>query len=1229
MRFLNRIVFLNSAHIPYSEVKLDGNVHFIGTQGVGKSTLLRAILFFYNADKQKLGIPKEKKGFDTFYFPYPNSYIIYEVMRPEGAFCVVALKSQGRTMFRFIDAPYERDWFVHENGEVPGEWNRIRERIGKAHDITPLVQYYDDYRDIIYGNTSTNKKLREYARFYLFESSQYQNIPRTIQNVFLNSKLDADFIKDTIIHSMNNDEAAIKLDFYRHQIKAFEQEYSDVKLWSERKRNGEIPVRKVAQNVIDSYYRLLLTQQKIKDKRCELQYAEKQANERLPLLQKDLGQIFKELNEIEEQLDNENRHYKYTHEELIRNLGVLDDKLKTITQKRKTYEELNILELIQRVQQEEVLKEDLKSKQKEREQLTHEQQNIVEKYQSLSEKAINDFERFRTEKLSLSNNRRLETSTAEKDLLQHRYEQEKRIRTNSEQKLQQLHKELQEVQKELDRLKTQRLQLQYNPPYQQEIEHCRKALEQFDLTCAQRGNKIKECQTEIQHLRKESEYAATSLRQKFEHEVEKVELRSQECRKETEEILTKLEQQKDSLSAWLEQHKPDWKQNIGKVINEDRILYATHLQPRLSEQPGHSLYGVELDLSDIPSTALSPEDLLRRKNELEKQIELFEQHKAGLRQQLEIDLAEVQKPLAEQVNEWLNRQHLLEQQQKQEPEEKNSLKAELIDWEKKRKQQQEETIRGIEEEELQWNQRRMTLTENERDITRAEQAQLQTCLNDYEKERTRILAESEAYCQCNEKDIAERLSLLEQQKKDLKHAEQEELKGNGVDMDFLTQIDSTIDRLNQELRFIHENRKHVIHYENDKADWFDHETDYKLEKEHLETQSTQLDTAHENKSRELTEQNNKLKLSLSKLNEEKQHISDALSAVRKFRSDTFFCPPSNEIYEPKETGSSCQNLVDELKSDIAAISKDEEKFRKFIHEFNGYFSPKNTFHFNQNLTEDKDYYDFAAHLADFIENDVISDFEDQISRRYIDIIRNLSREMSTLTNHESDIEKIISAINRDFIERNFAGVIKQIALRTQPSSDKLVQLLTELTQFYEQNEYNLGDADLFHQDNGNRTHLKAVKYLLDFAKQLIDNPQRQELNLSDTFRLEFRIKENDNDTGWTEKISNVGSEGTDILVKAMVNIMLINVFKEKASRKKQEFRVHCMMDEIGKLHPTNVKGILDFANCRNILLVNCSPTSFNAADYKYTYLLRKDNRANTTVIPLLAKQDHTADHAQE
>lgn len=84
MRYLNKIVFINSAAIRYSEVQLDGNIHLIGTQGVGKSTILRAILFFYNADTQRLGIPVEKKSYQDIISLMPIPRIIYEVAREDG-----------------------------------------------------------------------------------------------------------------------------------------------------------------------------------------------------------------------------------------------------------------------------------------------------------------------------------------------------------------------------------------------------------------------------------------------------------------------------------------------------------------------------------------------------------------------------------------------------------------------------------------------------------------------------------------------------------------------------------------------------------------------------------------------------------------------------------------------------------------------------------------------------------------------------------------------------------------------------------------------------------------------------------------------------------------------------------------------------------------------------------------------------------------------------------------
>ncbi len=264
--------------------------------------------------------------------------------------------------------------------------------------------------------------------------------------------------------------------------------------------------------------------------------------------------------------------------------------------------------------------------------------------------------------------------------------------------------------------------------------------------------------------------------------------------------------------------------------------------------------------------------------------------------------------------------------------------------------------------------------------------------------------------------------------------------------------------------------------------------------------------------------------------------------------------------------------------------------------------------------------DFASNLCEFVENNKITEYQNRISERYVNIIRRISKETGELTQSESLINKTIKDINDDFIKRNFAGVIRSIELRALQSNDKLMQLLIEIKNFNDGNTFNMGEMDLFSQDSRENVNLKAVKYLNSFSKLLKDEPSRKSLVVSDTFNLEFRIIENDNDTGWVEKIANVGSDGTDILVKAMVNIMLINVFKEKVSRKFGDFKVHCMMDEIGKLHPNNVKGILEFANCRNILLINSSPTTYNVEDYKYTYLLSKDAKSNTRVVPLLTRK---------
>lgn len=461
---------------------------------------------------------------------------------------------------------------------------------------------------------------------------------------------------------------------------------------------------------------------------------------------------------------------------------------------------------------------------------------------------------------------------------------------------------------------------------------------------------------------------------------------------------------------------------------------------------------------------------------------------------------------------------------------------------------------------------------------------------------------------------------METKKAELRRSQAKELEGSGADMCVITSYEKRMADIRQELEYIVRKRSLVSDFEKDKREYFDREPQLRNEKKTNDAQLEDLENKYKLRMERLLSQQSEADKTLEARRKEHADIHKDLASLKAFRADEDLCPSESYTSEMRSTRKSCGTIIGDLKSLIISIHRELDQFKRAVNAFHGNFTAKNTFHFPETLVSDSDFYDFAANLCEFVEDNKIVEYQTRISERYTNIIQRISKETGDLTQHESEIQKTIRAINEDFVRRNFAGVIRGIELRTQASDDKLMQLLVEIKQFNEEHQFNMGALDLFSQDSRMEVNEKAVKYLYSFSRQLRDNPSRKSLVLSDTFNLQFRVKENDNDTGWTEKIANVGSDGTDILVKAMVNIMLINVFKEKASRKFGDFRIHCMMDEIGKLHPNNVKGILAFANCRNIVLVNSSPTTYNVEDYRYTYLLSKDAQSFTQVVPLLTRK---------
>lgn len=1226
MRYLNKIIFLNSAHIPYAEVKLDGNVHFIGTQGVGKSTLLRALLFFYNADKLRLGIPKEKKSFDAFYFPYPNSYIVYEVMRENGAYCVLALKNQGRVMFRFIDAPFDSKWFIDERKQVYGEWSMIREQVGKKRDISSLVSSYEMYRDIIFGN-NRRLELQPFRKYAIVESAKYQNIPRTIQNVFLNTKLDADFIKNTIIRSMSDEDNCIDLNFYREQIKEFEQEYKDVSLWTKKEKNGEVQVRRMADKVIDAYRTLLNNRRLIGEGRRELNYAERVAQQLLPQYSLDIQESEAECNRVSRLIGEEQEKYGKERDKLSRELGVLDAQLKKTAAKRKHYEEIHIEDILQRVEQETIIEDERRRQEAMKAELEKSYQNVVDKYKALLEQLDMDLRAFRNSKTTLLNEHQAALMTQKEVLMQEWRKAETETREVFWEKTSSVDEMIAQLVHEETALKIQKAKVAHENPFAREMETNEKEFAEFTARQIQVETEKREVELRIETLRQEAQNELEIAELKYQASLDAPKKQKTDVEAEIRKIQNLLDKSKGSFSEWLDQNRKGWQENIGKVVDEETILYNDVLNPQLvadssalsSSSSAASLYGVNINLTAVERKFRTPKELkeqLAEKEQLRADIikqlnDLLNQHEENHKTMKGKYLLQIRK-LNESLHAKKAEMQLLPQTEKKLKMQSLELKNSLEKW---RSQQLSE----LEDKQNALVANKVKKEENKRQLEMELQRKLKALQAEHNRQVKQETQTFEVFANDIQTQIEEKQNQMDGRKQELLKAQHDELHGKGMDTQALDAYNKRIAELDAELVFIRKNRDVVAVYRNDKIELFDQESVVRQERKNKAEALAMIEDKFRQRSERLQLQLSVAKTQLDKQQAALKKLEAGLKAVMSFRSDETLCPlGSNEIGE-KITTKDCLAIVEELKRLIYEDSRTLDNFKKQSQQFLGMFSAHNTFHFNVSPVTEEEFIAFASNLCEFVDNDKISEYQKRISGRYTDIIFRISKEVGDLTRREGDIGKTINDINHDFEERNFAGVIREIALRPLKSNDQLMLLLLRIRDFAEENQFNMGEMDLFSTESRQDVNAKAVKYLLAFMKGLLDEPNRRQLQVADTFKLEFRIKENDNDTGWVEKIANVGSDGTDILVKAMVNIMLINVFKEKASKKSGDFKIHCMMDEIGKLHPNNVKGILDFANRRNILLVNSSPTTYNVEDYKYTYLLSKDNRAYTKVTQLIKR----------
>jgi len=1220
MRFLNKIILIESANVRYTEVNVDGNVHFIGTQGVGKSTLLRALLFFYNANQLKLGIPVGKKSFVEFYFPYQNSYIIYEVVRETGIFCVMVFKSQGRICFRFLDTAYHKDHFIDAEGRILETWDKIKLAFGRSISYSRKIETLEEYRNILYGNSQGLGA--EFKKYSILESKQYQNIPRAIQHVFLNYKVESDFIKETIIKSLNEDEIKIDLTNYSHHLKNFDSQLNDIKKWTDKTKNGEILVLKQALQVSSVYLAIKMLEHKKHQLFGNLCYQVSEVRKHQPKSIERLDREELKKADVEQKISDIDHKYDLKKGKIRADINVFQNKLDEAKKKSAEYSAMDIASIISRVTKKADWENEITNLIHQKTILEARFTDIKHKYEAQINVLINQNSSFENAKQNQINEA-YQSLYLFKEALSKEYEKLiEEIRNQHADELLLAKNLVDEKQSQLTQLEITKAGIRHKRFFEAEISNSASEINLINEKIRITEGEIKQKNIESEGIRRQWELERERAEELASNKTNELNTQTAALNLRIAEIAERIDKSKDSFYGWLNKEYPSWENTIGKVIDEDTVLFHAGLSPEKVNHTDLSLFGVKIDLSEINKTVKTVADYEKEKKDLFKQIAANQSNLSQISVQLNADLENLRRKhqvkISKSKDTVLSNEYTIEQSKLR----LNEITVALEEFKKRAEAEKKKAIEEIDFSILKANDEKLLAEQNslavEGDIKKKIVSKTKEKDKKIENE-TKKVNETIASIQV---EIKDKKTDTARQVDELKAKQTNELNSEGADTKRIDEIDSRISVLKFELNFIDQNRDRVAEYNKDKRELFD-------KVDHFKNQIKILDSQLENEQSKCAAQKLKLIEELTSIKEQieaiKLQLSNFKTDLDKFElfqlTDCYksFDAVDAEASDQFKTNTRCLDLIDELNS---VYYKGIDRYRELqeaINKFNGNFSSQNTFSFKTNLVDQGEYFQFAEDLKEFIDEDKISVYEKRVNEQFASIIKLVSKETTEILSKEGEIQNIISEINKDFVKRNFAGVIKSIELRLVTSGNKVVQLLSEIKKFNDENINELGVANLFSSSEQTREakNKKAIGLLTQLVKEISDY-KRTDINLSDSFELEFKIIENDNDTNWVQNLANVGSDGTDVLVKAMINIMLLNVFKEGATKNRfKDFKLHCMMDEIGKLHPTNVRGILKFANDRNINLINSSPQSFDALAYRYTYKLAKDDKSVTIINRLI------------
>ena len=1225
MAHLDRIILINAAGFDYLEFPVGGHCQVVGVNGHGKSTLLRTVLFFYlgTNDKAPYALHETKADFVSHYLGEPPSYLIYEVRREgnQPSYHIVVTRPAGRIQFHFVDAPFRRDYYVDGNFVQPIEAAHEKLREAECHFDT--VSSYDEFIHRIYGVVpSAYAVFRPAAK----NTGQVSVLPRIISGIFTVSQLDADKLKSALTCGVRRDALATELDLV--QLKGHLENFRRVN----RAVKTYLRNEQLAEDLVD----LAAEFEGIKSERQRAIEELVRLAKRLPEERKSLEEQVAILAADESLATTEFETQSRELAEMIRKLGeeiaVVESQIKQGREIRTEYAEREIVKKSDELESIPILDGQLRIAKQEYASLTAKYEDERQQKEHLLATVQQGWTESRAQ--FGERKRAIEREAHEASERLNAEERESRVaieeeRADATNRLAPQKKSLEKLRELLDA--DWRAFADLKPPA--EIAETERRLKDTDRKLQEDKSKQEQFRNEITRLKERSKAEQEKRDRDAQNERTEIERKIATLNGDRSRVEAELASFDASLARFFQTTDAVAWENAAKALNRETLFKsAEEIGAAPISGASSGVWGIEFSTECLPSPAESynRDDLADRLRKIREDIKNAMDQSQAIQERYLSAHAAAEKTTSQALSElgaqlatsielrnkltddavWLEN-HLV------------TLRSRHADERQKRREELDSRDTRCKKAASDLRMEEGTLSSRFGTRLREMEAQIAQRKAQLEKDTNDLLAS------VTKEETAARQH-FEEEKKRIEAEFQRALTDKGVDPTLVAAVQKRVSHFESEIQRISAFRDEVAEYRKKKQEWIDPLPSWEalcasLRETHGAKESAQaiLKEKHQSVIAQFKERREKLENLGTSIKTDENASNRFLKSARFMQEWGYFDRdelPAAAFYQP---GAANEYLLSAENADehLERIGKQGDKnARAFLNRFDPEtldrrvlgLSPIHEEHFNWFLF-------VGGELKPFVNNRGISAMKRIQTQEFEQLIRNICNKNADFREGIRQVNQTADLVQSHLRENNFVDVLDSIELKVERVDSPLSRTLNGLEEFADVSFST--DQDLFGKQ-ADRSQIDRAIEAFERLLREIDNYRGKQLLLTDYFDFLIRVHENGHDMGWRKSLDHIGSTGTDYLVKMLIYLSLIEVYRARAIDPKSNPTVHCVMDETGVLAAKYVRSVLDYAATRGIILVTAGHSQ-QTTGFDHWILVRKTGQrfAGQTILRKILRCD--------